>query len=94
MSTHMHLAELIEDELKERGWTLDELVNAGGPYASSREWSISRLSWDFYFAAAEMNDPVISLGSRGAEELGRAFDIDPQFFLDFHEAWRKAQVSA
>ena len=89
MNDHMHLAELIDEELAERGWSLDDLTDKAGPYPNQLEWSISRCAWDLFM---ELRYPNMLLGQRAAEELGRAFDVDPQFFLNFHEAWRKKQV--
>ena len=83
----MHLAELIEDELKERGWDLDRMTTEAGPYESAQEWGISRVAWDLFM---EVRSPNMLLGERGARELGKAFDIDPQFFTNFHETWRKS----
>jgi hypothetical protein len=83
----MHLAELIEDELQERGWDLDRLTDEAGPYDSEHEWQVSRAAWDFFM---EVREPNMLLGDRGSIELGKAFDIDPQFFLNFHESWRQS----
>ena len=91
MTVHMHLAELIEDELRERGWDLDIMTTMAGPYESIEEWDISRVAWDFFM---EVREPYMLLGARGAEELGRAFDVSPQFFLNFHESWRKSVGAA
>ena len=87
MSEPVHLAEIIEDEMKERGWSMDDLVMNMGPFYTEEGWGIAKLSWEFFFAGREMRDVV--LGDVMAEQLSAAFGVSPQFFTAFHENWRK-----
>ena len=81
-----HLAELLEEEMAEREWTITDLVLNMGPHFSDKEWGICQLSWEMFLAVRE---PGILLGEEMAEQLGISFDINPSFFTNFHEAWRK-----
>jgi hypothetical protein len=88
--TKMHLAELLEEEMNARGWTLDDLVMNMGPHFTPEEWGICHLSWDMFFT---LRTPDVILGDVMAQQLGDAFDVTPAFFTNFHEAWRRAEKS-
>jgi plasmid maintenance system antidote protein VapI len=82
-----HLAEIIEEEMRERGWTITDLVMNMGPFADEREWGICQLSWEMFL---EVREPCVVLGDVMAQQLADAFDVDPQFFTNLHEVWRKS----
>lgn len=83
----MHLAELIEEEMAERKWSLDDLVMNMGPHFTVNDWNVCKLSWEMFLTVRE---PNVLLGEVMAEQLGDAFDISPKFFTNFHEMWREA----
>jgi plasmid maintenance system antidote protein VapI len=80
-----HLAELIEEEMTERGWKIGDLVMNMGPHFTELDWNVCQLSWEMFMAVRE---PNILLGDRMAEQLSDAFDVSPKFFTNFHEMWR------
>jgi hypothetical protein len=82
-----HLADLIQEEMQERGWTITDLVMNMGPHFSSREWGICQLSWELFFACREKD---MVLDETMANQLSDAFDVSPAFFSRYHELWRKA----
>jgi hypothetical protein len=84
-----HLAELLEEEMTERKWTLDDLVMYMGPHFSQKDWYICKLSWEMFFAVRE---PGIILGDEMAQQLADALGVSKSFFTNFHEAWRKSQT--
>jgi len=83
----LHLADIIEEEMKERGWSITDLVMHMGPHFTEKDWGITQLSWEMFFA---VRDPDIALGEVMAEQLEAAFDVDRAFFVNLHEAWRKS----
>ena len=88
----VHLSEIIEDEMRARGWSLDDLVMNMGPHFSEEEWGITKLSWEFFFSCREMRDVV--LGDVMAQQLSTAFDVSPIFFTTLHDSWRKWQPAS
>lgn len=82
---HEHLADMIQAEMKERDWTITDLIMNMGTHFSEAEWEICQLSWEMFFA---VRDPNVLLGDVMAEQLEAAFDMSKQFFLNFHESWR------
>ena len=86
-----HLADLIQEEMAERKWSIDDLVMNMGPHFTEKDWAVCQLSWEMFFA---VRGPNIVLGDVMAQQLADAFDVDPQFFTNYHEAWRKAQASS
>lgn len=85
-----HLADLIKEEMAERGWTITDLVVHMGLHFSEKDWGICQLSWEMFL---EVREPYIVLGDVMAQQLADAFDGSPQFFTNYHESWRKAQVT-
>jgi hypothetical protein len=83
----IHLAELLEEEMKERGLTIDDLVMQMGPHFTEKERGICKLSWDMFFAVRTV---YIVLGVM-ANQLADAFDVPATFFISFHESWRKSE---
>lgn len=88
MPDRMHVAELIEDELRERGWDRDYLAAKMDPHATPQDWAITRCALDFIL---EVRCPNLLIDDKSSEQLGRAFDVDPHFFQNFHNLWREEQ---
>lgn len=86
----MHLAELLEEEMCEREWSMYDLVMNMGPHWSKREWDVCQLSWELFM---NVRKPNVLLGEAMAEQLSVAFGINHKFFLNFHEAWRSAELA-
>ena len=84
---HQHLSEIIQEEMKERDWTITDLVMNMGPHFSEEDWGICQLSWEMFFA---VRTPNVILGDVMAEHLSEAFGMSKQFFINFHESWRKS----
>ena len=81
-----HLADLIQEEMKERNWDITDLVINMGPHYSEHDWGVCQLSWELFFAC---RDKDVLLGETMANQLGAAFDVNPKFFSSYHEIWRK-----
>lgn len=81
-----HVAELIEQELKERGWTVNDFVFRMKRYESQRDWALHQLAVELFLAVRERDVP---LTREMAEQFGLALDVSPEFFLNMHEAWRQ-----
>lgn len=82
-----HPSRYIQDELDERGWTLDDLaIRMGG------DFGINRVALDFYFEVGP-TEPNLLLGDHTSRQLCVAFDVSPQLFLNLHAAWRDAYRS-
>lgn len=82
-----HLAELIEEEMRERGWTMHDLVMHMGPHEDEKAWGICELSFEMFLALTD--NPNVILGEHMAQQLGDAFDVTPSFFTNYHDMWRK-----
>ncbi len=86
----VHLAEIIQDEMKERGWILGDIIWRMGPHSSVKDHDICKLSWEFFF---NVRTPDVVLGDVMANQLATAFGCSAQFFTNFHENWRKAVIA-
>jgi plasmid maintenance system antidote protein VapI len=84
----LHLSEVINEELHERGWTLRDLVFRMRRYESEKDWGIEMLAMEMFMV---VHEKTVTLDQKTADGLGTAFDISPQFFINFHEAWRAKQ---
>jgi len=82
----IHPAEIILDEMRERGWDIDRLASEMVSPGNAKEWGVTRLSWEMYL---EVREPYVLLGDHMAGQLKKAFGVDTQFFLNLHENWRK-----
>jgi hypothetical protein len=85
----IHLAEVIEEELKERGWTLYDVMLNSGPYADEKEWLVTRATLDLFMA---IRTSSILMDDTVANTFGAAFDISPKFFWAFHNNWRAPHI--
>ena len=77
------LSDFLQEEMDERGWTLEDVViRMGGNYEK-----------DFLTLLLVMNihEKNVFLGETSAKSLGKAFDMDPEYFLKIDETWRNAQ---
>lgn len=84
----LHLAEIIEDEMRERKWKLADLIKKMGPFPNKESYGICHLSWEMFLAVRR---PDVMLGDVMAEQLAKAFGVDATFLTRLHEDWRKAQ---
>ena len=76
--------------MTERGWTITDLVMEMGPHFSEHEWNVCQLSWEMLFAFCEKKDPRIVISENMAQQLSDVFGPSKEFFINFHEAWRKS----
>jgi plasmid maintenance system antidote protein VapI len=81
-----HLAELIQEEMDERGWTITDLVTNMGPFWNEKDWGICQISWELFLT---VRDPDMILGDDMADQIAEAFGVSRQFFTNYHEAWRR-----
>jgi hypothetical protein len=85
-----HPAEIIEEELQERDWTLDDVMLNSGPYYEQKEYGITRLALELYLTVRETD---ILMDDTVAGALSRALDISPGFFWSLHNNWRVAEIA-
>ena|ERR1700739_1420418 len=81
----LHVAEIVEDAMKERGWTFTGLIDEMGPFESSKAWRGHYLGWKLFF---DVREPELQLEPAMATQLGSVFDVPGQLFVDLHEQWR------
>lgn len=84
-----HVAEYIEDEMRARGWSRDELATRMVPPKSLDPldhdvWGVTRLALDLLL---DVRDPGVILGEQ-AEQLARAFGTSVEVWSNLHEAWK------
>ena len=84
------VGHFIQEELEARGWTTADLaIRMGGKTAEER--SLDKLAIEFLIA----DSPSVFIGPDGAEKLGRAFGVSPQYFLNLEKtylAWASART--
>lgn len=80
-----HLAEILQEEMDERGWTKDDLALRMGP--THDDFGINRLALDLFM---EVRKPNVILGAMDVQ-FAIAFGVSKEFFNNLHEAWRAAQ---
>lgn len=83
-----HPAEYIQEELDERGWTLRDLVFRMRRYEDAKDWAINMLTFEMYMAVRE---PGVVLDEEMARDLGTAFGVSAEFFLNLDRAWREGE---
>lgn len=74
--------EFIEDEMKYRGWTLDDLHRRLG------DDPITCCCVDLCMAVHDKN---LLMDERTAEALGRAFGTSSDYWMNLDRAWRGVQ---
>lgn len=77
-----HPSVLIREEMDARGWTLDDLATQ---MVAKRDWGITRLALDIYFACKD--EPNCRLGEHMADALAAAFGVDGDFFRNLEAQW-------
>ena len=84
--TAFHPSEFIAEELEARGWSrIDLAVRMGG------DASKNLLVWDLYCEVGP-TDPRMQLGAETARQIGDAFGVSPELFLNLEAAWRARHV--
>lgn len=86
-----HPAEYIEEELKERGWSVHDLVFRMRRYESESDWGRECLAVEMYLTVRE---PGVLLDWKMAIGFGEAFGVSPQMFINLHEAWRQWKIGS
>jgi plasmid maintenance system antidote protein VapI len=78
------VADYIEEEMLERGWSVSDLaVRMGGD--SPSDVGRDQLAIELLFACR--NERNIRLGEETALRLGRAFDVSPELFRNLEKSW-------
>ena len=78
-----HLADIIEEELEARNWTVADLASRMGG-ATKEERGIDCLAVQMFIA---VRDKGVLLGDLGAKMAG-AFGVSAAMFERMHEGWR------
>lgn len=74
-----HVSEFIQEELDARGWTRQEVYDRLG-YDKSDCCAFDLLM--------DVRDAGILMDKKLSEGPGYVFTVDPDLFLNLHEAWR------
>jgi plasmid maintenance system antidote protein VapI len=82
-----HPATFIQEELDARGWTLRDLVFRMRRYESEADWAINMLAFEMYMT---VQDKDVLLGAEMANDLGVAFDVSPETFINLDASWRRS----
>ncbi len=85
MSGLLHLADVLAEEMQERGWSHLELAKRMDPEADAQQWGINAMALELFL---EVRCPNIILGKM-ADQFALAFGLDRQFFEAIHEQWRR-----
>jgi plasmid maintenance system antidote protein VapI len=83
MDRSYHPSFFIQEELDAREWTLRDLVSRMRRYESEEDWDVNMLAFEMY-----MTIPDVLLSEDMARDLGVAFGVSKEFFLNLHAAWR------
>lgn len=76
-----HVADLIDEELAARGWTLDDLAERMGP-----EFDRNRCALDILM----LRDRRVKIGDATAGQLAAAFGTSAVLWLHLDRQWRAA----
>jgi hypothetical protein len=76
-----HPSTFIQEEMDARGWDRWAVAHRMGGDAA-----MNRLTLDMYFEVGP-GKTNMRLGEATARQLGNAFDVSPQFFLNLEAAW-------
>lgn len=74
-----HVSEFIQEELDARGWTRQEVYERLG---------YDKLDCCAFDLLMEVQDKGLLMDKKLSEGLGYVFTVDPNLFLNLHEAWR------
>ncbi len=81
------VTEYLEDEMKERGWTYQDLAIAIGG-----DVKVNIIAFDLLRACIAGNEVKVELGDV-AEDLARVFEgTHAQTWLNLHAAWQKCVI--
>ncbi len=80
-----HPSIYIKEEMEARGWDADDLVDRMGP---DRE--LNRLALDMYLEIGPDN-PGLRIGEEAANEIGDAFGVPGELFLNMERIWLASQ---
>lgn len=78
-ATAFHPADYIEDEMRARGWSRDDLARRMGD-----DFATERLALDLYL---ETRDGGLRIGEDGAAQLARAFGTSAELWVRLERAW-------
>lgn len=89
--TAFHPSEYIKEEMEARGWSRDRLATemAGDYDADPNEWGITRLALDMFFEVGPI-DRNARIGDVMAGQLGKAFGVSKELFLNLEQSWLKS----
>jgi plasmid maintenance system antidote protein VapI len=77
-----HPGEFIAEEMQHRGWDLIEMaVRMGGESVA-----VNHLALEMYLTIGA-TDKRLRIGETMAAQLGVAFDVNPELFLNLERAW-------
>lgn len=87
----VHPSEIMTEEMESRGWDRDRLA-VEMVSGSDDSYGIVRLALDLYFEVGP-TDPRVRIGARTAEQLGRAFGVSPEFFLNLERSYLEGKIA-
>lgn len=84
-----HVAEYIEEEMRKRGWTVEDVAlrMENDLYRSEEEYEIDLLTVELTLAVRDLR---CGIGQETARKLGVAFSVSPDLFLNLDKAWRES----
>lgn len=99
-----HPAEVIELEMKERRWKIEDLALAmapqeqgpGGVGESMADYGMNYLALEIYLACKDLavrGEARVRLDSAMSAALGRAFEMDPDHFSNLEAAWLASRTN-
>ena len=88
--TISHPSVFIREEMKARGYSLNDVTFRMRRYESEKDWQIERLALELYL---EVQTPNMVLSRTQARGLGAAFGVSAKLFENMHSAWRKSVTS-
>ncbi len=86
-NTVTHPSVFIQDELDARGWSLDRLAIEMGDDAG-----VNRLALDLYMEVGR-TDRNLRIGQFSSKQLGKAFGVSPEFFLNLEKQWLEGKAA-
>ena len=86
ISEASHPSEFIQEELDARGWSLNDLALR----MQQDDVRTSRLALDIYFEVGP-HKTGCRLGKSMAADIGQAFGVNPQFFINLENTWLESK---